>query len=73
MPTQNSQNSQSQAMEVNVSDLDRARQIRLALEVIHWGDRQEIENLVLPLLRLSWAVPFNSFDGCINGILGLGE
>ncbi len=55
-----------------MNDLDRARQIRLTLQVIHHGDRQDVENLVLPLLRRSWAIPYNPADGCINGILGLG-
>jgi hypothetical protein len=55
-----------------MTDLDRARQIRLSLQIIHQGDRQDIENLVLPLLRRSWAIPHNPADGAINGVLGLG-
>ncbi len=55
-----------------MNELERARQIRLALQTIHQGDRQDIENLVLPLLRRSWAVPYNPSDGCINGLLNLG-
>lgn len=55
-------------------ELERARQIQHALKTIGQGDRQDVENLVLPLIRRSWAVPHYPGAEClVNSLLGFGS
>jgi hypothetical protein len=57
-----------------MSELERARQIGHAVKIIHQGDRQDIENLVLPLIRRSWASPYYPGAEClVNSLLGFGS
>lgn len=57
-----------------MNELERARQIQHALKTIGQGDRQDVENLVLPLIRRSWAVPHYPGAEClVNSLLGFGS
>ena len=63
-----------QRMRKMSDELERSRQIQIALKTIGQGDRQDVENLVLPLIRRSWAVPHYPGAEClVNSLLGFGS